>query len=138
MDAVLSLPEAVYGAESAALGPVTRRFPTMAEVQSYVETLTSTDWWDETFPAARGRRPVVEARSSSATFSVCSGDVLAIANRPQHRTAATVLHELAHFATDCADGHGPIFRTAMLKLVRREMGFPAYVELEQAYRLAMT
>lgn len=135
---VRSLPEAVYRAEWRTLDPVARRFPTMAALQSYVDHLTMSEWWDEHFPAARDRHPVVEARSSSARFSVCSGDVIAIINSPTGRTMSTVLHELAHYATASADGHGPIFRNAMIKLVRHEMGIYAAVELEQAYREEMT
>jgi len=130
---VRSLPEAVYAAERV-VDETTRRFATMAEVKEFVEHVVDDDWFYDTYPAARGRYPIVESRSSSASFSVCAGDVIAIGNSPHHRTAAVVLHELAHFATASADGHGPIFRNAYLKLVRRHMGFYAWADLEQAYR----
>jgi putative metallohydrolase (TIGR04338 family) len=134
---VRSLPEAVYRAEDLTLSPVTRRFPTMAAVRAYVTELTLSDWWQLEFPAAT-TGVVVETRSSSARFSLSVDDgwcgLVAIANNPQHRTLAVVLHELAHAATVHADGHGPIFRSAMLRLVRREMGIYAAVELEASYR----
>lgn len=136
--ATKSLPEACYRAE-AFLQPVARRFSTMQEVRDYVMDLTSSDWWIESFPAAFVSIEV-ETRSSSARWSLAlkDGTTIAIANNPRHRTLAVILHELAHVATVSADGHGPIFRSAMIKLVRREMGVYAAVELEQEYRKAMS
>ena len=132
------MPDAVYRAEDTVLAPVARRFPTMAELRHYVIELTLSDWWQEQFPAAQVGI-AVEERSSSARFSLAvDSSHIAIANAPHHRTIAVVLHELAHVATVSADGHGPIFRSAMIKLVRREMGIYAAVELEAEYRRNFT
>lgn len=131
---VRSLPEAVYRAEWETLDPITRRFGTMAEVRAFVELVLSDDaWWHKTFPAGPFE-VYVEERSSSARFAVAvNGNTIAIPNNPTGRTVATVLHELAHIGSTVHD-HGPIFRTGMLKLVRRHMGFYAYAELDRAYR----
>ena len=128
---ILSLPEACYRAE-ADLKITSRRFANIAEVREFVEQVMDEDWFFETFPAAAGRTPIIESRSSGATWSMCSGDVIAIAR--VGRNAATVLHELAHWATASADGHGPIWRNAYLKLVRRHIGFHAYGELEAGFK----
>lgn len=134
MEAVVkSLPEAVYKAEDNVLMPITRRFSTFKEVEQFVESLTASEWWYRTFPNAP-LHVIVEQRSATAAFSVAHDNVIALANNPQGRNIANVLHELAHVATMCADGHGPIFRGAMLKLVRSHMGFYAYVDLEREYR----
>lgn len=130
---VKSLPEAVYKAEDNVLMPITRRFSTFKEVEQFVESLTASEWWYRTFPNAP-LHVIVEQRSATAAFSVAHDNVIALANNPQGRNIANVLHELAHVATMCADGHGPIFRGAMLKLVRSHMGFYAYVDLEREYR----
>lgn len=141
MQPVRSLPEAVYRAEGESLGPVARRFSTMAQIREYVADLTTSDWWHLEFPSAP-TGVIVEARSSSASFSLSVDDgwcgVIAIANNPQHRKLDIVLHELAHAATVHTDGHGPIFRGAMQQLVRHEMGFFAAAELEAAYRRHMS
>lgn len=133
-----SLPEAVYSAEHAVLHPITRKFDTMAEVREFVTDLTLSDWWTEQFPAAH-TGIAVETRSSSAVFALGHGErgVVSLPNNPFGRSLCTVLHELAHVATVEADGHGPIFRSAMIKLVRREMGFYAAVDLETEYRRRM-
>ncbi len=135
MPVARSLPDAVYRAEDTVLGPVTRRFATMAEVRDYVAHLTTSDWWQQQFTAAHTGIEV-EARSSSASFALGHGaeGLVSIPNNPWGRSLCTILHELAHVATVQADGHGPIFRSAMIALVRREMGFYAAVELEAEYR----
>lgn len=121
------------------LHPVTRKFATMAEVREYVASLTTSDWWESQFPAAH-LNIEVEARSSSATFALGHGKAgrVSLPNNPFGRSLCTILHELAHVATIQADGHGPIFRSAMIKLVRREMGFYAAVDLEAEYRRRMS
>jgi putative metallohydrolase (TIGR04338 family) len=43
-----------------------------------------------------------------------------------------VLHELAHLLLPPHAGHGPPFAEVLLELVRHEMGFFAYAELQQA------
>lgn len=128
----LSLPEACYRAEGV-LHPLARRFPTMQSIEDYVVALVDSDWFAENFPWVYSP-PIIEARSSSATFSVCSGNVIAIANNPEHRILTIVLHELAHYVTSPEDGHGAKWRGTFLTLVRREMGFPAYIALRDAYR----
>lgn len=139
MPEVRSLPDAVYRAEDTVLGPVTRQLTTMAEVRDFVSHLTTSDWWQEQFPAAHTGIEV-ETRSSSARFALGHGEagLVSIPNNPWGRSLATILHELAHVATVQADGHGPIFRSAMIKLVRREMGFYAAVDLEAEYRRRMS
>ena len=132
---VKSLPEAVYKAEDNVLMPIARRFSTFKEVEQFVENLTASEWWHKTFPDAP-LHVIVEQRSATAAFSVSHENVIAIANNPNHRTSAVVLHELAHVASRTGD-HGPIFREALLKLVRHEMGYYAYIDLRNEYREQM-
>ena len=132
---VKSLPEAVYKAEDNVLMPITRRFSTFKEVEQFVESLTASEWWYRTFPNAP-LHVIVEQRSATAAFSVSHGNVIAVANNPAHRTSAVILHELAHVASQTMD-HGPIFREALLKMVRHEMGYYAYIDLRNEYREQM-
>ena len=132
-----SLPELVYGVETAVLRPVGRKFRTMKELITYVTCLTTSDWWIESFPKATVGVHV-EIRSPSAVFGIATGETIAIPNNPDHRAIVSVLHELAHIATNNGDGHGPLWRAAFIKLVRKEMGFYAAIELEQAYREAFS
>lgn len=138
--AALSLPEAVYRAENKAILSSARQFSTTREMRSWVKDVTESDFWLSTFPRAP-HHVNVEIRSGSARFSVAHGNseegTIAIANNPAHRNVAVVLHELAHLATRNADGHGPIFRNALLKMVRYYMGFYSYVDLENAYKEEM-
>ena len=138
--AVLSLPEAVYRAESRTILLSARQFSTVREMRLWVKDVTESDFWVSTFPRAP-HHVNVEVRSGSARFSVAHGNseegTIAIANNPDHRNVAVVLHELAHLATSNADGHGPIFRNALLKMVRHYMGFYSYVDLKNAYRVEM-
>jgi len=135
--AVLSLPEAVYRAEDRTILSSARRFRTVREMEFWIEEVTTSDFWYSTFPQAPDHVEV-EIRSGSAQFSLAHSNrvvgVVAIANNSEHRNMAVVLHELAHVATRNADGHGPIFKNALLKMVRHYMGFYSYVDLENAYR----
>lgn len=134
---VRSLPEAVYTAENLTISKVARRFDDFRSIEDFVEQVITDPWWELKFPAA----PLhvhIERRSSSSHWSVAHGNTIALANNPQGRSLSTVLHELAHVATAQADGHGPIFRGALLKLVRRYMGFYAYVALKEEYRRQMS
>lgn len=133
MEGVKSLPEAVYQAEDLSLSDITRQFPRFVDVERFVESVTTSEWWSTNFPTAP-IKVFVEQRSNSARFAVATKHAVAIPNSQTGRTTATVLHELAHVATHSVDGHGPIFRSAMLKLVRHYMGFNAFVDLETAYR----
>lgn len=124
---------AVYDAEDAAAAAFPpRRYRTFAELGSHVEAIVCSDWWADTFPGA----PIevhVERRSRTATFSAaCRSDGAGILwfVDGEHWTAAVVCHELAHVAS--GSGHDAAFRTALLQLWRRELGFLAATALEAA------
>lgn len=127
--------EVVYQAEWRAIGGTTRSFPTISSIQEYVNNLWLSDWFEEEFPyATMESPPIVEARSSSARYSLAIPEkgVIAMANDPAARVAGTILHEVAHMVTPNHD-HDVIWRSAFLKLVRRELGFYAWVALEAEF-----
>lgn len=107
----------------------------MAEVRAYIDMVWNSEWMEETYPHALRNQPRVESRSSSARYSVydVNARVIVIANSPWHRTTSVALHEFAHFL-EPDDGHGALWRTAYLRLVREFMGFDAYGMLVDGYR----
>lgn len=112
---------AVYAAEDAALDGCGRVFSGLAEAQRYVDVLVASDWWGDRWPRVDR---VVVGRSRSRRW-----DGYAVAGANEVRLASwresVLLHELAHVVTP-GDGHGPAFLTALVDLVRRQMGFHAY------------
>lgn len=125
------LSEAVYRAEDY-LFEMGRQFTDDDEVRRYIANLTMTDWWMDTF--RNDPCPGVLFDDSNCSHATVEGIMLV---GRSGRNLAVILHELAHYATFCADGHGPIYREAMKKLVRREMGFYAWAPLENSYRKHM-
>ena len=117
----LARQRAVYRAEDAALAGRGRTFRRLAEVQRYVDRLVGDEWWARRWPEVDG---VVVGRSRSRRW-----DGYAVTGAGEIRLATlsepVLLHELAHLVTPGA-GHGPAFTSALLDLVRRQMGFHAY------------
>jgi len=128
---------AVYAAEDAALaGWPLRRFRRFAEIPRFVETVTTSSWWDESFPGA----PVevaVQRRSRTATYSAAAetSDEVGVLALVDGRGWGldTILHELAHLAAGRRAAHGPRFRTALLILWRREAGIEGWAALRAAF-----
>jgi putative metallohydrolase (TIGR04338 family) len=91
--------------------------PSVAECQVFVDRVTTSDWWRNTYPrltkvvVADGRR-----RSTAAAFTI----ERKIAVPKSGRYDLTLLHELAHLITKrtCAD-HGPEYARHLLDLVDR-------------------
>lgn len=115
----------VYAAEDEALAGAARRFRRWTELKSYVDGILSSEWWVSTFPGAPQTVDVVR-RSRSATASLASRDLGAIAIRDGSWTAPVVLHELAHLAAPRDDDHGPSFAAAFLLIVREQLGVAAF------------
>ena len=125
--------ERVYAAEAAALTDGGRPFTRFTAVVDYVESVVLEPWWEMTFPDA----PIeveVGRRSRGATFSCAmvspERDAGILLIRDGSWDAATIVHELAHFATMEArpfePPHGPRFVDALTVLWRRHLGVHAY------------
>lgn len=116
----------LYAAEDAAAADFPpRRYRTFAELAAHVDSIVCSDWWAESFPTAP-TEVHVERRSRTATFSAAcrleDAGILWFVDG-EHWTAAVVCHELAHVAT--GHDHDARFRQALVRLWRRECGFPA-------------
>lgn len=112
---------AVYVSEAAALSDAGRVFRDLGEVRAYLDELVASDWWADRWPHVE-TVPVTRTRSvrfSGYAVEGSGGIHLGCLREP------VVLHEVAHLVTPGA-GHGPIFVTALLALVRERLGFHAY------------
>ncbi|MEX0768135.1 MAG: hypothetical protein WD029_06665, partial [Microthrixaceae bacterium] len=118
--------ERVYALEAQALEDNGRKFAKFAQIESYVESVLLSPWWEHQFPAAPLDVQLFR-RSRSATFSAAavdrSGEEAAIWIRDGSWDAVTVVHELAHVASaqpvhspDPTGAHGQAFTTALLVL----------------------
>ncbi len=125
--------QGLYRAEHQAQPDGGRRFHRFADLQGYVESVTTGEWWERYFPDAP-IEVVVERRSRGATFSAAhvtpSGDEAIIWIRDGSWDAVTVVHELAHVATGDRHGrdgaHGTEFATNLLVCWRELLGAQAY------------
>ena len=125
----------LYAAEDEALADGARRFRRWSELLEYVEGILSSEWWVTTFPGAPQTVEVLR-RSRSATASLASRELGAIAIRDGSWTAPVVLHELAHLAAPLDDDHGPSFAAAFLVIVREQLGIAAFAALRSSFARA--
>lgn len=116
---------ALYAAEDA-VGPV-RTWKDVREVRAYVDVLVASPDFQDAWPNVT--QVSVERRGSGATWSLSLRHEQAILLASLD--LLSVLHEVAHLCTP-GDGHGPEFATALLSLVRAEVGFHAYGALRSA------
>lgn len=128
----------VYAAENEACPDGGRRFQRFAHLQTFVDDVVTSSWWDDTFPDAP-IEIVVMRRSRGATFSAATvdreADAAAVWIRDGSWDMVTTLHELAHVASSTGDPtgpHGRRFTAALSELWRRFMGFHAYGALQSA------
>jgi putative metallohydrolase (TIGR04338 family) len=126
----------VYRAERAV--PDGRRLPTLADVQQYVDRVTTSALWRRLAP----ERPRVEVRDGRGRRRAGSYVGLpAIAVPRVHRRERHVLHELAHQLADATGSpaepaHGWRFAAALLLLVRERLSPGAADALRAAYAAA--
>lgn len=130
--------ERLYRAESEALVDGGRRFTRFVQIERFVNSVVTSQWWDETFPSAPIEIQVFR-RSRGATFSAAVTDGVAEAGALWIRDGSwdlvTIVHELAHFATPDGDPSGPHgywFVDSLLELWRHCMGFHAYGSLRSS------
>jgi putative metallohydrolase (TIGR04338 family) len=133
---------ALYAAEAGCLDGQGRRWQRLADVQAYVDELTTSSWFFERWPWFV--RCQIERRGSGSVWSTCerldrdgpdgraTEGVILLAARSL--TQPVVLHELGHLLLPPDSGHGPDFAQTLLTLVRREMGFVAFADLFEALR----
>jgi hypothetical protein len=131
---------ALYAAEATTIDRLGRRWSRLRDAQGYLDGLIGSDWFFERWP--HFVRATLERRGRGSTWSTCHP---LDANGPEGAptegvilpagtavTQSTILHELAHLLVPPDTGHGPLFADALLALVRREMGFFAFADLQHA------
>ncbi len=87
----------------------------------YVEDLIASDWWADRWPQLE---KITVGRSRSGRFAGYAVDG-SVEIRLAELREPVLLHEIAHVVTPGA-GHGPLFVTALLALVRERLGFHSY------------
>jgi putative metallohydrolase (TIGR04338 family) len=130
----------VYDAEGAAfrsgkdwsLVPVD--FKTVAEVQEYVDTVTTSPFWQSLAPSVR----TVTVKDGRSRRSGVAYPELGEIRMPRlTRRRWCTLHELAHIALGADDSlafHGPEFTGTYLALVREFLGRAAGARLEATFK----
>jgi putative metallohydrolase (TIGR04338 family) len=111
----------LYDSEEAALRGSGRTFRDLGEVRGYVEDLIVSDWWADRWPRVE---KITVGRSRSGRFAGYAVDG-SVEIRLAELREPVLLHEIAHVVTPGA-GHGPLFVTALLALVRERLGFHSY------------
>ena len=131
---------AVYSAEHEALSGRGIRWRRVRDAQAYVDDLVASPWFAERWP--HFLRCAIERRGSGSVYS--TNDALdhrgpggaptegAVLLSDGSLCQEVVLHELAHLLAPPECGHGPEFLAVQTELVRREMGFFAFVEYREA------
>lgn len=119
------------------------RLETTAEIQSWVDKITSSRWWRSRYPWIK-RVKILPGRGCRKALAI-NGVYLeerkqgfdAVIKLPKWaRTPLTILHELTHIAIEPArDGaHGREFCRNYLTMVERWMGQETCQELRKAFR----
>lgn len=130
----------VYAAEHEALTGRGRRWGRVRDAQEYVDALVASSWFAERWPDFV--HCAVERRGSGSVYSTNAVlDRRAVDGAPTEGAVLmadgclcqeVLLHELAHLLAPPESGHGPEFLAVQTELVRREMGFHAFVEYREA------
>lgn len=110
--------------------PVQLRFGSLADVQTYVEATCADLGIDP--PAVRHRKGGSRAHYSDGVMAIPS-------DQPWAMRESVILHELAHHVCVVSTGntnHDAEFTSAMLELVRAELGFEAELLLRTGYTAA--
>ena len=130
----------VYQAEHDALHDSIGRFTRFERVESWVTEVIGDPRWSEGLAARWSIDPPLEValvrRSRSATFSAAELARPVVHLRDGSWDRLTILHELAHLASRDPDGHGPLFCSVELDLVRWFCGYHAYGALCSAFEAA--
>ncbi|MEL6891423.1 MAG: hypothetical protein AAFP84_07500 [Actinomycetota bacterium] len=103
----------VYAAEFAAFdGTDLEDVQPLDEALALVVAVTTGEWWPG--PEVRAIAMRSDAESSCAR---AVGDAVEVRIATPQATWATVAHELAHALAGVANGHGPMFRRALLDVI---------------------
>jgi putative metallohydrolase (TIGR04338 family) len=135
--------EVIYSLENLAVEDSGRRFVRFVEIETFVESVLLSPWWEQQFPEAPIEVQLFR-RSRSATFSAAAvdrtGNEAAIWIRDGSWDAVTVVHELAHVASaqrahspDPTGAHGQEFATVLLLLWKELLGLHAYGALRSGF-----
>ncbi len=118
--------EHLYTAEEMLREKWGKRFRTVSEVEKYLEGIIGVPDFREKFCHCKGFCVFDGRGSQLARGRFVNGEFHLTLPR-WARVELIILHELAHCLS--WDGHGPVFCSYYLKLVRRFMGEEMYVEL---------
>jgi len=110
-------------------------FEDLSAVQSYLDALTASAWWEARFPSVAR----IEAAPIKSTTVAAVGmreawrraGVVGVTRRGM--TETTLLHEAAHAVCGVGAGHGRQWARTYLELVFRKMGERAWRELRAAF-----
>lgn len=137
---VTKMDQRVYRAENEALEGRIGRFTSFSQVESWVTDVVADPRWCEELAARWGVEAPLEVavvrRSRSARFSAAEMARPVIHLRDGSWDRLTILHELAHLASRDPDGHGPLFCSVELDLIRWFCGYHAYGALRSAFEAA--
>ena len=121
--------QAVYDAEEATSRG--RQFANIEDVQAFVDSVTASDWWTESYPDV-ARIDVVKQRENSPCIGTITGNIGKIALNTYGFCERVILHEVAHTVEPNVGHNGPWVR-AHLNLTYRMRGSDAYMDLYNAY-----
>lgn len=142
----------IYDAECAAelSCPAPALSGTLADAQSYVDSIVRSRWWKTVCPRWCGRPTpravqVVAARGAGSCYVAATVDGVLLPQlrmgtedvRPYLTAIASpwsILHELSHVATASSQAHGREFAATYLVAVRRWLGTEAANALSEGYR----
>lgn len=111
------------------------RFEDLAHVQEFVDSITATEWWTDTYPHVV-RVDVVKSLSRTSSMGRPCEDknsgVIGIA--PHDLNLQVVIHEMAHtVTTKSPEGHGAPWAQNFLQITLNIIGRDAYIELKNAF-----
>jgi putative metallohydrolase (TIGR04338 family) len=119
--------KSVYAAQNTM--KVWAKFASHDEVQAYVDSLTSANWWESRY--ARIER--IDVVTAPDMVAVASHSKCAIGIGASRRTLNTVLHEVAHLIAGEAVGHEGKWVRTFLELTYFAAGTEKYQELYNAF-----
>lgn len=125
----------LYAAESE--GDRGRQFRSLAEIQSFVDALRDTWWWQRWYPKVlrvEVGKPASKKASVGAWFP--ENNTGKIEMLEVHWCEQYVLHELAHVLADYrfkSQAHCPWFARVYMELVHNVQGSAAFVQLHGAF-----
>jgi len=106
---------------------------TLAECQNYVDSVLTSSYVRTRYSFNKRIR-VTDGRGFEAGAALFSKDGKPVIHLPRFtRNKHYILHEITHHLVGINEAHNAIFTTALLRLVKAQMGHSAYSKLKSAY-----